>query len=120
MAPIFNKKYLTEAINKAKNKNYLAYVGWENLTADIKNKDGLANGDFPALLLTLKGNLQSGQEINIGELQRTLAGKPKSDLSKILSTYPTVVNVKATVRPFWKSNFPTNSKSIQISLTEQK
>lgn len=120
LAPIFNKKFLTDAINQANGTNYSVFDDWENLQADIANTKGLTAGDFPDLSLHLTGNVDLGQDINIGDLQRTLAGRPKNDLSTILSAYPSVLTANATIRPFWKTHFPDDAKKINITLTKQQ
>ena len=119
IAPIFSKKILTDFVNRSNNTNYSSLEGWEQLEANIGNTKGLPTGDFPSLSLSLQGNLHTGQEINIGELQRNLAGKSKSDLNKILSEYPSVVSANATVSPFWKTHFPSNAKRINITITDE-
>jgi hypothetical protein len=70
--------------------------------------------------LNMNGALRVGEEINIAELKRTLAGKPKEELSSILSVYPSVATANVSVRPFWKNNFPDNSNKISIKLTKQE
>jgi hypothetical protein len=120
LAPIFNKKFLTMAVNTTYGKNYLALEGFDSLQVDIRNKEELLNGDFPPLQLNMNGALRVGEEINIAELKRTLAGKPKEELSSILSVYPSVATANVSVRPFWKNNFPDNSNKISIKLTKQE
>jgi hypothetical protein len=47
-------------------------------------------------------------------LKSDLAGRSKGDISVILSSYPTIANASATVRPFWKSAFPNEAGKISI------
>lgn len=120
LAPIFNKKILTDEIDAANNVKFAVLEGWEALQAEIGNANGLVSGDFPTLTLHLTGTLNIGQDINIGELQRALAGKAKSDVTNILSSYSSVQSANATIQPFWKSHFPTDASKIHITLTKSQ
>lgn len=47
-------------------------------------------------------------------LKSDLIGKHKRDVPSILNNYPTVVSATATIRPFWKSSFPSDGSQITI------
>lgn len=47
-------------------------------------------------------------------LKRDLAGKHKRDISSIFNNYPTIVSATATVKPFWRKAFPSDSLKITI------
>jgi hypothetical protein len=47
-------------------------------------------------------------------LKSDLIGKHKRDIPAILNNYPTVTSATATIWPFWKSSFPTDSTRISI------
>jgi hypothetical protein len=109
---------LTDTINQANNTNFSVLDGWENLQVQFDNTKGLTSGEAPAIQVHMTGNLSVGQDINIGELQRALAGKPKSDLPQILSVYTSISSANATLRPFWKTSFPNDAKKIDINITK--
>jgi hypothetical protein len=119
LAPVFNKKILTELINQQNNTRFTALEGFENLNAELSNVQGLIAGDFPPIGLSLSGDLSVGQEINVGELQRALAGRPKSELSAILEPYSSVGSASAKLSPFWKSRFPSNGQNIDIEIINE-
>ncbi len=47
-------------------------------------------------------------------LKSDLAGRAKSDLPQLLNNYPTIESATASVRPFWKSTFPTEASKITV------
>lgn len=47
-------------------------------------------------------------------LKSDLSGKPKKEVSSILKNYPTIASATATLRPFWKTKFPTEAGKITI------
>ncbi len=47
-------------------------------------------------------------------LKADLVGKHKIGISSILNNYPTIISATATIRPFWKSSFPSDSADITI------
>ena len=47
-------------------------------------------------------------------LKADLIGKHKRDIPSILNNYPTVLSATATIRPFWKKSFPSDSVDISI------
>lgn len=100
----------------------------------IKLASGESVGIVPieALEISFAGNapkdLASSEEVSLsvtGEamavwrtdevaLKTDLTGRHKRDISSILSNYPTVVSATATVKPFWKNAFPSDSNKIMI------
>ncbi len=53
-------------------------------------------------------------------LKADLVGRHKRDIPSILSNYPNIESINATIRPFWKSSFPDNSEDIVIKKLEVK
>ncbi len=47
-------------------------------------------------------------------LKADLVGKHKRNIPSILNNYPTIVSATATIRPFWKSSFPSDSAQISV------
>lgn len=47
-------------------------------------------------------------------LKSDLVGRSKSELPSILQNYPSISSAGATIRPFWKTSFPTDAKNINI------
>ena len=61
---------------------------------------------------TVQGTITAIWRIDEVALKADLVGKSKRDLYSILSNYPTVVSATATIRPFWKNYFPSDSAKI--------
>lgn len=47
-------------------------------------------------------------------LKADLLGRKKSELNAVLNNYPNIVEASATVRPFWKTSFPSGGEDIVI------
>ena len=47
-------------------------------------------------------------------LKADLVGKHKGDIPSILNNYPAVRSATATIRPFWKKSFPSDSADISM------
>lgn len=53
-------------------------------------------------------------------LKADLLGRKKNELSTILNNYPNITEANATVRPFWKTSFPSDGKNIVIKKLDVK
>jgi hypothetical protein len=78
-------------------------------------------GEPPADLLsstkldfTVSGQATIVWRIDEDILKKDLVGRNKKDTPIILNNYPNIVGAEATVRPFWKSSFPSNASDISI------
>lgn len=47
-------------------------------------------------------------------LKTDLIGKRKKDIASVLNNYPSIVSATSTIRPFWKSSYPSNGAYIYI------
>jgi hypothetical protein len=47
-------------------------------------------------------------------LKADLVGRHKKDIPSILNNYPNILSATTTIRPFWKSSFPSNGKNIDL------
>lgn len=63
---------------------------------------------------TLESNVHITWNVAFDELRERLAGEPKEEFQKMLSEFPGVGRAKASVRPFWKGDFPENAEEIKI------
>ncbi|MFZ2484370.1 MAG: hypothetical protein WAW81_00275, partial [Minisyncoccia bacterium] len=45
-------------------------------------------------------------------LKADLAGRGREEVNSVLNNYPTIISATATIRPFWKSSFPSESSKI--------
>lgn len=73
---------------------------------------------FDSLEFTLKGSTKLIWKFDEEQLKADLLGKKKTDSTQILSTYKSIVNTNAVVRPFWVSSFPEKKDDITIHTEE--
>lgn len=72
-----------------------------------------ATGD--ALTLTLSGRPTLVWQFDPGTLLEALAGKDKGAFQEVIQSFePAIMRAEASIRPFWKSAFPSNTEKIQI------
>jgi hypothetical protein len=62
----------------------------------------------------LKGDLSLVWQTDVQKLKKDLAGKPKDGLNTVLSSYPSIDEARAVVRPIWKTTFPGNPDKINV------
>jgi hypothetical protein len=67
---------------------------------------------------TLTGSVDVIGTFDTNKLLQDIVGIPRSDLSKVLSNYPTINKAVATVKPFWKKMFPTDISKIKIKIVK--
>ena len=67
---------------------------------------------------TLSGSIDVIGVVDFDKLMQDILGTPRSGLAKILANYPTIDKATATVKPFWKGSFPSNSSNIKIELAK--
>ena len=75
-------------------------------------ESGLAS--TTVLRISLSGAAEFISITNESALAADLAGNKKSELDRILTSYPTISEASAVVRPFWKSTFPSDPIKIKI------
>lgn len=117
IAPVFKKEDILSLIRTESGQTLKSFNADDNLVVTIEGKDDLILLKLPTLYLSLSGSLSSFENVTISELQAKLAGKPKSDLQTILSSYPAINRIDATFVPPWQSSFPKNPEKINIVLT---
>ncbi|MCX6820263.1 MAG: hypothetical protein NT019_03230 [Candidatus Adlerbacteria bacterium] len=70
-----------------------------------------------ALTVVLEGSPVLVWQFDQNALIQTLLGKNKKDFEGIVETFaPAIVKAEASIRPFWKSTFPTDEKELSVSI----
>jgi hypothetical protein len=64
---------------------------------------------------TLTGNTKVVWRFDPDKLKSDLAGIEKVQATNVFTSYPSIGNAQAEVRPFWKSTFPENTEDITIT-----
>ena len=92
----------------------------ENLTFHIVNKDSVDIANDALIQFTLEGKTTLTWSIDTEALKQDLVGKRSEVLNTVMSAYPGIKSAQATIRPFWKSEFPTETGGISIELIPEK
>lgn len=74
--------------------------------------ESLENTD--KITLQLSGQAEVLADLNTEALAQRLLGAPKSDAGKLMSEFPGISGLTATIRPIWKQSFPTDPSKIYI------
>ena len=83
-----------------------------NLEMEIVNKAGVDILSDSLIQFTLKGATALTWQIDTESLKQDLAGKHSGALNTVMSGYPGIKSAQATIRPFWKKEFPAETGSI--------
>ena len=63
---------------------------------------------------TLSGNPHIVWEIDTAAFKKDLAGLKEGDVASIIKNHSSVRKVEASIKPFWKTTFPSNPDAITI------
>lgn len=88
----------------------------ENLTMTIVNKDGVDITNDALIQFTLEGRSMLTWQVDTEALKQDLVGKHSGALNTVMSGYPGIKSAQATIRPFWKSEFPSETGSISVEI----
>ncbi|MDO8619955.1 MAG: hypothetical protein Q7R64_01235 [bacterium] len=72
------------------------------------------SAEVKSIRFTLDGSAKVVWLFDGEKLRDALAGKPKGELLKTLSSFPTVEKAELVIRPFWSRTFPNNPKKITV------
>lgn len=90
------------------------------LTFTVVEKDTIDIASDPLIQFTLEGSTTLTWSIDTESLKQDLVGKHSGALNTVMSGYPGIKSAQATIRPFWKSEFPSESDSITIEMLPEK
>jgi hypothetical protein len=85
-----------------------------DLTFSLSNKESVSFADVKSISFTLSGTPKIVWKVDGTKLMSDVLGKKKSDFNQILSQYQSIDSAVLVLRPFWKTSFPSKSKSIQV------
>lgn len=80
---------------------------------DPQNFDSMSKKPFK---FVLDGEALLVWKINTEEFKTDLAGEDKTNLDEILSGYKGVGKAQATIRPFWRMEFPGDKRDIKVKV----
>lgn len=74
--------------------------------------------DAKPFAFTLTGSVDVVGVIDSEKLMQSILGIHRSDLTKVLSDFPTIDKASASIKPFWKSTFPKSASNIKIEIVK--
>lgn len=91
----------------------------EVLTMSIVNKEGVDINNDALIQFTLEGRAIITWQIDTDSLKQDLVGKHNDALNTVMSGYPGIKSAQATIRPFWKNEFPSETNGISVELVPE-
>lgn len=92
----------------------------ENLTMTIVNKEGVDIVNDSLIQFTLEGRSMLTWQVDTESLKQDLVGKHSGALTTVMSGYPGIKSAQATIRPFWKNEFPTETGGITVEIVPEE
>tara|TARA_B100000745_G_C20150315_1_gene394419 strand:+ start:95 stop:1453 length:1359 start_codon:yes stop_codon:yes gene_type:complete len=86
------------------------------LSMTIVNKDGVDIKNDALIQFTFEGRADLTWQVDTESLKQDLVGKNSEALNTIMSGYPGIKSAQATIRPFWKNEFPSETDGISVEL----
>lgn len=119
---VFDRVHLTNAIEKALIPAYkgeeVTIKNLDALTFSMPSQNGESLWNQDKLTFSLKGTPELTWKVDENMIVQDIVGAPKQGFNEILAKYSTIERAKATLRPFWKSNFPKDPSKIMIKIVE--
>jgi hypothetical protein len=121
---IFNKNKLAQYI-LAQNKSSfdvpnISISNLDSLNISIQKKENFSPLKDKEFTFTIDGDIKFVALFDTDKVKNDIMGQPKKNLNQILTKYSSIEKAEAVVKPFWKSNFPTNLKNITIQVITEK
>ena len=91
-------------------------VDIENLPIIISEKESFSVDTTTSFEFEINGQIILVANIDEDAIKRDLVGKPKKEISAILSSYVAIDKVQPFVRPMWKRTFPKSEKNIKVEI----
>lgn len=120
---VFKRDDLVIALMKKSLKDYdpeekVSIPELESLNVSIQtgNQDIFAILNSKKINIAFKGQVPAVWNVDVELLKRDLAGKMKNDISRIVSSYPSVSKTEVVLRPFWRQTVVNNPNKINIDI----
>lgn len=88
----------------------------EALAMSVVNKEGVDIINDALIQFTIEGRSPLTWEVDVEALKQDLVGKHSEALNTVMSGYPGIKSAQATIRPFWKNEFPTETGGISVDI----
>lgn len=119
---VFDRKQLIKAVAKAALPTYdgeeIAIDNLDSLTFGMANMTADALWKAETLEFTISGTPLLRWAINETMIKDELLGLAKADFNAKMAKYGTIERAKASLRPFWKTSFPSDPEKITIKIVD--
>ncbi len=92
----------------------------EAINATLINKEGVDINTDSLIQFSISGTVHLTWDVDEAALKNDLVGKKSAALNTVLSGYPGIKTAQATIRPFWKKEFPKDAGNIIIEIVKPK
>lgn len=90
---------------------------FNNMTVSFNPGFNISLDKAPSVIpIKISGSAEIFAAINGIEMAESLKGLPKSNLNSVMAKFPGVSSAKATIRPLWKTFFPSDTAKIHINV----
>jgi hypothetical protein len=121
---LFNEKKLTKKLAQDIIEKYngeeIYIPNIKDLVFTLLDKENISFTEVKNINFTLNGTPKIIWKVDEEKLINDVLGKKKSDFNQILRQYPNIDTAVLVLRPFWKSSFPDQSKSIEVIVNYPK
>ena len=119
-AVVFNENELARMLATAAlatpNEGEILIDNPDALSMTIVNKDGVDIQNDALIQFTFEGRAALTWQVDTESLKQDLVGKNSEALNTVMSGYPGIKSAQATIRPFWKNEFPSETDGISVEL----
>src|SRR3989344_6151792 len=95
---------------------------WLNIPGEVTDWSGLEVVGVPEIetqgkaVIEVRGTASANAKVDATSVQEKLAGQNRKEVENVMEGFPGIAKVRATLRPMWKTSFPTNPAKIYVEL----
>lgn len=89
------------------------------ITMSIVNRAGVDITSDSLIQFTLEGPATLTWQVDTTGLKQDLVGKHREALNTVMAGYPGIKSAQATIRPYWKKEYPTDPSNITVDIVAQ-
>ncbi len=121
---VFDKKEFALTIsngvagNPSKGYPTIKDISTLSVSINTQNQEEQDEDQSNTIKILINGNADFVWVFDEEALKRDLAGKQREALTTILTGYPTIDKAQASIRPFWRKKFPSNTKDFTIEILD--
>ena len=117
---VFDRNALTKAVAKGLVPTYagenIEMGNIDSLSITLPQMSGTLLWSSEKIDFSLHGTPKLTWVVDEDKVKKDLEGVAKSNFNSVMGGYTTIERAKASLRPFWKSTFPTDSNVITLKI----